>query len=137
MAKIVSLIIKYGALVFILGLPLQYAIQLQLLGGVWIIQTLPAVIGGLYTRWFHDRALVLGWLAGIVVGTAMAASQSFRPIYPLQIGGLTIPTYAALASLILNLIVVIVLTRSSTRSTPYAARTRPAPNTMCERKLSI
>ena len=60
MAKIVSLIIKFGALVFILGLPLQYAIQLQLLGGVWIIQTLPAVIGGLYTRWFHDRALVLG-----------------------------------------------------------------------------
>ena len=110
MAKIVSLIIKFGALVFILGLPLQYAIQLQLLGGVWIIQTLPAIIGGLYTRWFHDRALVLGWLAGIVVGTAMAASQSFRPIYPLQIGGLTIPCYAALASLILNLIVVIALT---------------------------
>src|SRR5215469_8859704 len=110
MAKIVSLIVKFGALVFILGLPLQYAIQLQLLGGVWIIQTLPAVIGGLYTRWFHDRALVLGWLAGIVVGTAMADSQSFRPIYPLQIGGLTIPTYAALASLILNLIVVIALT---------------------------
>jgi solute:Na+ symporter, SSS family len=110
MAKIVSLIIKFGALVFILGLPLQYAIQLQLLGGVWIIQTLPAVIGGLYTRWFHDRALFLGWLAGIAAGTAMAASQSFRPIYPLQIAGLTIPTYAALASLILNLIVVIALT---------------------------
>src|SRR5215470_602617 len=79
MAKVVSLIVKFGALVFILGLPLQYAIQPQLLGGVWIIQTLPAVIGGLYTRWFHDRALVLGWLAGIVVGTATAASQSFRP----------------------------------------------------------
>jgi SSS family solute:Na+ symporter len=60
MAKVVSLIIKFGALVFILGLPLQYAIELQLLGGMWIIQTLPAVIGGLYTRWFHDRALVLG-----------------------------------------------------------------------------
>jgi solute:Na+ symporter, SSS family len=110
MAKIVSLIVKFGALVFILGLPLQYAIQLQLLGGVWIIQTLPAVIGGLYTRWFHDRALILGWLAGIVVGTAMAASQSFRPIYPLQIVGWTIPTYAALASLILNVVVVIALT---------------------------
>jgi len=110
MAKIVSLIVKFGALIFILGLPLQYAIQLQLLGGVWIIQTLPAVIGGLYTRWFHDRALVLGWLAGIVVGTAMAASQSFRPIFPLQIAGWTIPTYAALASLILNVVVVVALT---------------------------
>jgi SSS family solute:Na+ symporter len=110
MAKIVSLIIKFGALVFILGLPLQYAIQLQLLGGVWIIQTLPAVIGGLYTRSFHDRALVLGWLAGIVAGTAMAVSQNFRPIYPLQIAGWTIPTYAAFASLILNVVVVIALT---------------------------
>ena len=110
MAKIVSLIVKFGALVFVLGLPLQYAIQLQLLGGVWIIQTLPAVIGGLYTRWFHDRALFLGWLAGIVAGTAMAASQQFKPIYPLAIAGWTIPCYAAFASLIINLIMVIVLT---------------------------
>jgi solute:Na+ symporter, SSS family len=110
MAKLVSLIIKFGALAFVIGLPLQYAIQLQLLGGVWIIQTLPAVIGGLYTRWFHDRALFLGWLAGIVSGTAMAASQQFKPIYPLHLAGLTIPTYAAFASLVINVIVVIVLT---------------------------
>jgi SSS family solute:Na+ symporter len=110
MAKTVSLIIKFGALAFVLGLPLQYAIQLQLLGGVWIIQTLPAVIGGLYTRWFHDRALFLGWLAGIVVGTGMAASQQFKPIYPLHFAGWTIPCYAALAALVLNLVVVIVLT---------------------------
>jgi SSS family solute:Na+ symporter len=110
MAKTVSLVIKFGALAFVLGLPLQYAIQLQLLGGVWIIQTLPAVIGGLYTRWFHDRALFLGWLAGIAAGTAMAASQQFKPIYPLHFAGVTIPTYAALAALVVNLVVVIVLT---------------------------
>ena len=110
MAKIVSLIIKFGALIFVLGLPLQYTIQLQLLGSVWIIQTLPAVIVGLYTRWFYDRALVLGGLAGVVAGTAMAASHNFRPIYPLQIAGWTIPTYAAFASLILNVVVVIALT---------------------------
>jgi solute:Na+ symporter, SSS family len=110
MAKTVSLIIKFGALAFVLGLPLQYAIQLQLLGGVWIIQTLPAVIVGLYTRWFHDRALFLGWLAGIVAGTAMAASQQFKPIYPLHLAGITVPTYAAFASLVLNFIVVVVLT---------------------------
>jgi SSS family solute:Na+ symporter len=119
MAKLVSLVVKFGALVFVLGLPLQYAIQLQLLGGVWIIQTLPAVIGGLYTRWFHDRALFLGWLAGIVAGTAMAASQQFKPIYPLHLAGVTIPTYAAFASLVINVIVVIVLTPIFT-----AARTR-------------
>ena len=110
MAKVVSLVVKFGALAFVIGLPLQYAIELQLLGGVLIIQTLPSVIGGLYTRWFHDRALFLGWLAGIVAGTAMAASQGFKPIYPLHLAGWTIPTYAALASLVVNLIVVIVLT---------------------------
>ncbi len=109
MAKTVSLVIKFGALAFVLGLPLQYAIQLQLLGGMWIIQTLPAVILGLYTRWFHDRALLLGWLAGILAGTAMVASQQFKPIYPLHIAGWTIPCYAALAALVLNLVVTIVL----------------------------
>ena len=63
-AKIVSLVIKFGALVFIIFLPLQYAIQLQLLGGIWISQTIPAVIIGLYTRWFNPWALIVGWGAG-------------------------------------------------------------------------
>src|SRR5467141_1623096 len=45
-AKLTSLIVKVGALVFILFVPTQYAIQLQLLGGIWIIQTLPAVMLG-------------------------------------------------------------------------------------------
>jgi SSS family solute:Na+ symporter len=110
MAKRVSLIVKFGALAFVIVLPLQYAIQLQLLGGVWIIQTLPAVIGGLLTRWFHDRALLAGWFVGIVVGTAMAASVQFKPIYPLTIAGFGFPCYIALAALILNFVVAIVLT---------------------------
>ncbi|MBV8888369.1 MAG: sodium:solute symporter [Alphaproteobacteria bacterium] len=110
MAKFVSLVVKFGALVFIVSLPLQYAINLQLLGGVWIIQTLPAVIFGLYTRWFHDWALFIGWLAGIVTGTAMAASQGFAPTYALQFAGLTIPCYIALATVVLNLVIAIVLT---------------------------
>ena len=37
-AKIVSLVVKMGALVFIVFLPTQYAIDLQLLGGIWIGQ---------------------------------------------------------------------------------------------------
>jgi SSS family solute:Na+ symporter len=52
----------------------------------------------------------LGWLAGIIAGTLMAASQQFKPIYPLHLAGLTIPTYAAFASLVINVIVTIVLT---------------------------
>ena len=42
MAKIVSLVVKIGAVAFILAIPQAYAIQLQLLGGIWIIQLLPA-----------------------------------------------------------------------------------------------
>ena len=66
--RLVSLVVKLGALAFVSGLPPQYAINLQLLGGVWIIQTLPSVMFGLYTRWLHGCALLLGWLAGIVTG---------------------------------------------------------------------
>ena len=40
MSKIVSLVVKFGALLFVLGLDRQNAINLQLLGGVWILQTL-------------------------------------------------------------------------------------------------
>jgi SSS family solute:Na+ symporter len=112
MAKVVSLVVKFGALVFIVFLPLQYAINLQLLGGIWIIQTLPAVIIALYTRWFHDRALLIGWFFGIATGTWMffAAAPAPGPVYPLSIFGWTLPCYTALSTLILNLVVAAVLT---------------------------
>ena len=63
-AKIVSLLVKVGALVIIVALPTKYAIELQLLGGVWILQTLPSIVIGLYTRWLHRWALVAGWAVG-------------------------------------------------------------------------
>jgi solute:Na+ symporter, SSS family len=110
MAKWVSLIVKFGALVFIVFVPTKFAIYLQLLGGVWIIQTTPSVTLGVFTRWFNDWALFLGWAAGIVVGTAMAVSTDFTPTYPLAFAGMTFPGYTALYTVVLNLIVAIVLT---------------------------
>jgi solute:Na+ symporter, SSS family len=109
MAKIVSLIIKAGALVFIFFVPLQYALWLQLLGGVWIIQTVPSVIIGLYTRFYHGWALFLGWLAGFCTGTWMVWSNNWAPVYPLHFFGTTFPCYIALAMLVLNIIVATVL----------------------------
>ena len=110
-AKLVSLVIKLGALAFIIFLPTKYAIQLQLLGGVWIIQTLPAIIVGLFTRWFRGRAMTVGALAGVAVGTAMVAAQRFQSsIYPLKLAALTVPGYAALYSLFVNLAVAALLT---------------------------
>jgi len=110
MAKWVSLIVKLGALVFILFVPTQYAINLQLLGGIWIIQTLPAVMLGVYTRWFNDWALLVGWAAGMIAGTAMAIAVNLTPTFPLMLGGYTFPGYTALYTVILNLVVAIVLT---------------------------
>jgi len=110
MAKWVTLIVKLGALIFILFVPTQFAIQLQLLGGIWIIQTLPAVLIGLYTRWLNSWALLIGWAVGTVAGTAMAASVNFAAVYPIAIGGWTFPTYIALSTLILNLVIAAVLT---------------------------
>ncbi len=109
-AKIVSLVVKAGALVFILYVPMTYAIQLQLLGGIWIIQTLPAVLLGLYTRWLNPRALLIGWALGIASGTAMAGASGFKAsVYVLHFGSFALPCYAALSSLLLNLIASVAL----------------------------
>jgi solute:Na+ symporter, SSS family len=110
MAKWVSLIVKFGALVFIVFVPAQYAIYMQLLGGILIIQTLPAVLLGVYTRWFNDWALLVGWAAGTIAGTWMFVAANLTPNYPLAIGGHTFPGYTALYTVVLNLIVAIVLT---------------------------
>jgi SSS family solute:Na+ symporter len=67
-SKLASLVVKLGALLAILALDPQFSIDLQLIGGVIILQTLPAVAIGLYTRWFHRWALIAGWVAGMVVG---------------------------------------------------------------------
>ena len=110
MAKWVSLIVKLGALVFIIFIPTKFAIYLQLLGGIWIIQTLPAVMLGVYTRWFNDWALLVGWAVGTIAGTTMAVAVNLTPTYPLALGGYTFPGYTALYTVILNLLVAIVLT---------------------------
>jgi SSS family solute:Na+ symporter len=102
-AKIASLVVKLGALAFIIELPKQ-AIQLQLLGGVIIIQTLPSLLLGLYTRWLNPYALLLGWAAGIASATWMAAQLGFaKSVFTLHILGIAVPCYAALSSLLLNI----------------------------------
>jgi SSS family solute:Na+ symporter len=127
MAKWMSLVVKFGALIFILFLPSQYAIQLQLLGGIWIIQTLPAVLIGAYTRWLNPWAQLIGWAAGIAAGTWMAATMNFNGTFPLQLGGWTFPGYSALYSVALNLVLAAALTPLFNRvSKAPADQTQPA-----------
>ncbi|MET7395533.1 sodium:solute symporter [Dactylosporangium sp. NPDC005572] len=105
-ARAVSLVAKFGALAFIFGLPDQDAINLQLLGGVWILQTFPTVALGLFTRWPHRGALLVGWLVGMVAGTVLVASGGFSSV--VSFAGVHV--YVALAALVLNLAVAAALT---------------------------
>lgn len=112
-SRLVSLIVKAGALVFVLALSKTFSINLQLLGGVWVLQTFPSIVAGLYTRWFHRWALVLGWAAAMVYGTIEAyrtpgGGQAHFGASTAPIFGHVI--YIAIAAFVINLIISIVLT---------------------------
>ncbi len=112
-ARLASLVMKIGALGFALELNKTFSINLQLLGGVWIVQTFPAIVIGLYTRWFHRFALVTGWAVGMTYGTFEAwrtpgngqahFGSSSAPVF----GHIT---YIAISALVLNLVVTTALT---------------------------
>ena len=69
-----------------LTLDKQNAINFQLLGGIWILQTFPAIVFSLYTRWFHRWALLAGWAVGMVYGT-IAAYNVANPATGNHFGG--------------------------------------------------
>ncbi|MFC6713152.1 monocarboxylate uptake permease MctP [Branchiibius cervicis] len=114
-SKLVSLIVKVFAVAFVLGMDKQNAINLQLLGGIWILQTFPTIVAGLFTRWFHRWALLAGWAVGMIYGTwkaygvASAATSHFggsTAIMPI-IGKLG---YIGMTAIVLNFVVAAVLT---------------------------
>src|SRR6201996_9140296 len=70
-SKIASLVVKVGAVAFIVFLDPQFSIDLQLIGGIIILQTAPAVALGLYTRWFHRGGLIAGWAVGMITAFLM------------------------------------------------------------------
>ncbi|OLE21663.1 MAG: sodium:solute symporter [Actinobacteria bacterium 13_1_20CM_3_71_11] len=69
--KLASVAVKLGAVLVILLLDPQFSIEFQLIGGVLVLQLLPAVAIGLYTAWPHRWALVSGLAAGLVTGTLL------------------------------------------------------------------
>ena len=114
--KLVSLLVKAFALVFVLTLDKQNAINFQLLGGIWILQTLPSIVFGLYTRWFHRWALLGGWAVGMVYGT-IAAYNVINPATKGHFGGslAMIPMlgkmgYIAMTAFVINLLIAVVAT---------------------------
>lgn len=122
-AKIVSLVVKVGALVFILFVPTQYALDLQLLGGVWILQTFPAVVFGLFFGWFRGGPLLLGWPAGLATGTTLAYMDGIKPVHSFVVGGDSYGVYTGLVALVVNIVVAIVAQAiSGAFSSPQGAR---------------
>jgi SSS family solute:Na+ symporter len=112
-ARLASLLMKVGALGFALELNKTFSINLQLLGGIWILQTFPSVVIGLYTRWFHRAALIWGWAAGMAYGTFQAyrtpgGGQAHFGGSAASVFGHV--TYIAITALIVNLAVAAVLT---------------------------
>jgi SSS family solute:Na+ symporter len=112
-SKLASLVVKLGALAFVLGINTQNAINLQLLGGIWILQTFPALALGLFTKVLHRWALLTGWLVGMVYGSY----EAFGVSSPLSnhVGGATanVPglghtAYIGLTALVINFVVAAV-----------------------------
>ena len=115
-SKLMSLLVKAFALLFVFTMDKQNAINFQLLGGIWILQTFPAIVFSLYTRWFHKWALLVGWAVGMVYGT-VKAYQVINPVTGKHFGGslAEIPGigdmgYIALTAFALNVLVAVVLT---------------------------
>ena len=112
-ARLASLVMKVGALAFVLTLNKTFSINLQLLGGIWIAQIFPAIVVGLYTRWFHRFALVIGWSVAMAYGTIEAWRTPGNG--QAHFGASTAPilghvVYIAIAALVLNLAITTVLT---------------------------
>jgi len=113
MSQWASLVVKFGALLFAIELPHTFSINLQLLGGVWILQVFPMLVGGLFTRWFHRWALLAGWLAGMAYGTIAAynvknATASHWASSSDIVFGHTI--YIGFTAVIINAVIAVVLT---------------------------
>jgi SSS family solute:Na+ symporter len=124
-AKVASLVVKLGAVAAILFLNPQFSIDLQLIGGVIILQTMPAVALGLYTRWLHRGGLIAGWVAGMAAGLVMVYSiPKLNPdgtVAREHFGGSSFAlsklgldsssaVYAGLLALLVNLVVAVVVT---------------------------
>jgi SSS family solute:Na+ symporter len=106
-AKVTSLVVKVGALLVIVFLPTQFALDLQLLGGVWILQTLPALVFGLYVGWFRAPALLAGWAVGFFGGSWIVWQDGLKPLHALSFGGSTVTVYAGLLALAANIVVAV------------------------------
>ena len=108
-AKAVSMVVKLGALGFVLFLDNSVALNLQLLGGLWILQTFPAVVFGLFSRFFTGPALLLGWAVGFFGGTYIAWTDGLKPLHTVVISGASYTMYVGVLALAANIVVAVIV----------------------------
>jgi SSS family solute:Na+ symporter len=126
-AKIFAILMIIAAIAFILAIPNTYAVQLQLLGGMWIIQTFPSIAFSVFTRFFNGWALLIGWAVGIATATWLVSLNHFvASIYPFHIVGYTIPSYIAFATVLLNALIAFILSPVLNALAPDRARDETA-----------
>jgi SSS family solute:Na+ symporter len=106
LSKVVSLIVKLGALFFVLFVPTQNILYYQTAGGVWMINALPAIMLALFIRRLNTWAVILGWAAGQALGTFSLFQVGFVTSFDKFLGGFGGTIYIGIAALALNLIVV-------------------------------
>ncbi len=120
-SQVAALLVKVAALGFVLLLDPVFAIDLQLLGGVWVLQTLPALVGGLLPLRLTGAGLLAGWAAGMLGGSIMVIADGLKPVHALHLGGAhPIGVSTALLALGLNLLVALAVSLL-----PQASRPRP------------
>ncbi|MBB4229450.1 monocarboxylate uptake permease MctP [Rhizobium mongolense] len=120
-AKLTSLVVKVGALLVIIFLPTQFALDLQLLGGIWILQTLPALVFGLYTNWFRAPGLLAGWFVGFIGGTFLVWDAGWKPLHLISLGGEPFTIYTGLLALAANIAVAVAVNAVVPARTPARA----------------
>jgi len=75
-----------------------------------MLQIFPAFVFGLWTRWFHPKALLAGWASGLIASCIMAYESGFTSNFTLHAFGASLTGFIALYSLTVNLLVSIALT---------------------------
>jgi SSS family solute:Na+ symporter len=116
-ARVASVGVKAGALLVVLALDPQFSIDLQLIGGVIILQTLPALVLGLWHTFAHRWALLAGWAAGLLAGLLMVYDTPNPATGKEHFGGAQyalskfgfdtdVTLYTGIIALALNLIIV-------------------------------
>lgn len=109
-SRYTALAVKVGALLCVLFLNAQFAIDFQLLGGVIILQTFPALILGLLRIRFSAAAMLAGWAVGTVVGVGLCWLDGLKPIHLIALGPFSGNVSTGLISLFVNIAVVSLIT---------------------------